>query len=166
MGGALPSRDDSDDDAGGDETFHNPVLKIEDHSTVDAPPRDGNSGGGVGDGGAQKPSRGRTIRARIFLAMGLLFEVSATGWAFQQAISAGALDGDDVDCRNSGRLFKLYGSYLVADRCDGQIDADSFFNFAANSNRFFSGSYWDDLVGCENLTDALAGAIVFEKLCS
>ena len=166
MGGALPPRDGNDGDAGADETFHNRVLKIEDHSAVDAPPRNGNHCGGVGDGGAEKPSRGRTIRARIFLAMGLLFEVSATGWAFQQAVSAGALDGDDVDCGNSGRIFKLYGSYLVADRCDGQIDADSFFNFAGNSSRFFSGSYWDDLVGCDNLTDAVAGAIAFEKLCS
>ena len=76
------------------------------------------------------------------------------------------MDGDDVNCRNNGRLFKLYGSYLITDRCDGQIDADAYFTFAATSGGSFSVPYSEELVGCDNLTDTLASVQTFEELCS
>ena len=191
MDAALPQNGRDDGDGVADEAFHNPMFKDAALCTVGAPspPRDAGGGqvvAGGGGGDADKPSRDRTFRARVALGVGLALEVAATVWAFWQAVSAGALDGE-VDCSDDGPLSKLYVSYLVTEQCDERIDADGLPRFTDGFNETssptddfsISGSFTDDLyepssgstsleehVECDSLTDTVDGVKKFQKLCS
>ena len=161
MGGAPPpcSVGDGNDVVGG-ELFHNPMLEDRERGAINAALRP-NDGGG--DGHEGEAVRSPTTWARVVLAIGLLLEMSATFWAFSQAISAGALDGD-VDCGDDSSISQLYASYIIKEGCDGQIDSDVFYNFTT----YWGGSFsdWDEYDACDNPTDTLDGVHRFQKFCS
>lgn len=166
MDAALPQYDGGGGNVVADEVFHNPMLKDTKQCTVDAPlpPRDDGGNGNAAYRDGDKPVRSRTLRARVTLAIGLAFELSSTVWAFWQSVSAGALDGD-VDCGSFGRLAKLHRSSVVIDTCDGPVEADDFYNVTASLEGTSSSSLVKAFTGCDNLTDTLAGADSFQKLC-
>ena len=60
---------------------------------------------------------------RHSLVLGLVLEASATVWAFNRAVSVGALNRDDVDCARDNLLDNIYMSSLAVDTCDRPIDA-------------------------------------------
>ena len=171
MDASLPRCNGDGGNVVANETVHNTMPEDEEPGGRDAPlpPHGGGGGGNGGDDGdgdgVDKQSRNRTLRARVVLAIGLIFEVCATLWAFQQAVWSGALDGD-VECGSGTRLAKLYGSYIVEDRCEGPIDAEDFFSSNDIVYGYYSGSVWEDYVGCDNLTDTVAAASEFQKRCS
>lgn len=122
------------------------------------PPHDGDHDKVVVDE-TDKPAPSLTSSARLALAIGLVLELSATIWAFQQAVSAGSFTGNNVDCSYDGRLSTLYRSSLAKDGCDGQIDADAIENIAD----IFSREEYDD---CHVLTNTVDPVGSFADLCS
>lgn len=166
MDGALPPYDGGDDgDVVPGEAFQNPTLIINDgeHAAMGAPLPPDDCDGAEGGRSEGKAARSPTTWARAVLAIGLLLEMSATFWAFSQAISAGALNRD-VDCGNDSRISKLYASYIIKDGCDEQIDADVFYNFTTYWGPSFSD--WDEYVACDSPTNTIATVRDFRKFCS
>lgn len=117
----LPACDGDDTGVGAGEPPHSPTVKDEEHCAMDAPPP---LYDGIDDG--VRVAGSRVTRARAFQALGLSLEVSAALWAFQQAVSVGALDGT-VDCSRGGHLAMLYSSSRAVDECNGPIEEDDIF---------------------------------------
>ncbi|CAN0053701.1 unnamed protein product [Laminaria digitata] len=175
MDTALPPPYNGDADhvvTGG--TFHSRILKDEHHYARDVkiPPRGGDGGDDGGDGDADKPASRQTTRARVILAVGLLLEMAATLWAFQQAVSAGVLYGT-VDCGEDTLLFRLYSSWLVQEDCDGPVDPEAFNNFTealAGYDETTSASvfFFQDYTVCDtsSLIDAPTKADGLEERCT
>ena len=166
MGDAsLPPACDGDDgDVHVIETLYSRTIKDEERCAMDAPlpPYDA-----VDD--EEKTARKRTTRARLLLAIGLVFEVSATLLAFLQAVSAGALNGY-TDCDTPRVEAVVYIGSLIVDSCDGPIDADVFYNSTddwstdvSDDSKTFDG---EELVVCDSLTDVPTGEDSFEAGCT
>lgn len=95
--------------------------------------------------------------AAVFMILGLVLEVFATAWAFNQAIAAGALDGD-VQCDVEGILAFSRRSEIVETICAEMTDT-SLVETAAEL-----GSTGDFTVGCGNVTSpSVQGA--FDNQC-
>lgn len=161
MGAVLPPACDGDHDSVvSEETLYSPAVKDEENCAMDAtlPPYDAADD-------ADKTANRRTSRARVFLALGLALEVSATLSAFQQAVTAGALNGD-TDCTTPSVDAVLYISSLVVDNCDGPIDANSFYNFTGTWYADGSATYEEqEFVVCDGLTDVPTDMQGFEGDC-
>eukprot|EP00904_Undaria_pinnatifida_P010704 jgi/Undpi1/6764/HiC_scaffold_21.g09243.m1 len=159
--GLSPYADNHADAVVSDKTFYDSLFKDEERCKADSPPppHGGDGGGDTADGDVDKPSRAGTLYARVALAIGLLFEVSATLWAFQEAVSAGALDRD-ISCQDRSRA-RLFESYLIMETCT-QIETDKFFTYTADRNL----TYYEEYVSCDSPTDALSAKNSFDKLCS
>lgn len=114
------------------------------------------------DDDVDKLVRRRTMRARVFLALGLALEASSTLWAFQQARSAGALAGPS-DCHHLGLLY-TYSRFV--DKCVGPIDAEAIYHFSEALNESsLQASLMEGLLVCDYLPDAHAGATTFREIC-
>lgn len=148
------------DDVVADEDLQSRTIKDEGPRATGAPfpPHDGEHDADI------SASRRITRHSRMFLAIGIVVEVCATAWAFQQAVSTGALYGD-ADCSSEGRLKRLHITSLVVDMCNGvgEIEADDFYNIPT---AYTSDLYLKEYAGCDILTDAPTGDQGIEERCT
>lgn len=141
-----------------DQSHQSRTVKGEERYAMDAPlpPYDDC------DDDVDKLVRRRTMRARVFLALGLASEVSSTLWAFQQARSAGALDGSP-DCHRFGLI---YTYSRVVENCVGPIDAEAIHHFSESFDESsYQASFLEEYLVCEYVPDAHAGATTFRESC-
>ena len=120
-----------------------------------------------------KMARCRTERARVFHVIGLALEVSATLWAFEQAVSAGALVV--ADCGFEGRLSQQYRSSRAVEHCDGPVESSRTLNSTSPLDVFQFGVSFEEHtfeeyaleehVGCHDLTANPTGEDTFEERC-
>lgn len=149
-----PEYNSGDDAVAVSETLLSRAVRDEERCVIDPPPPSQAVD-------VEKTARGRTTRARVVLALGLMLEVSATLWAFQQAVSAGAFLGD-ADCSKDGSLDNLFVSSLFLEDCTG----GQIFDGAALENLTSIDSTFDEYVSCDNVTDSPTGALSFEQRCT
>lgn len=156
-----PARDGIDCDVDAEETLPSRAFRDERGFEVDSPlPQY------IGDDNPGLTARSQTTRrSRMFLALGVAFEVFATCWAFQTAVAAGALYRFR-DCSYDGRLARLYVTSRIVKYCDGPVDADMFYNFVDKERRRHNASYLDGFAACDYLTDVPTGDNIFDERCS
>lgn len=124
-------------------------------------------------GDLDEMARCRTERARVFHVIGLALELSSTLWAFEQAVSAGALIV--ADCSFQSRLSQQYISSRAVGNCDGPVDSSRVLNSTSAMNFFQFGVSLEnpeieeyalkEHVGCHDLTANPTAEDRFERRC-